>query len=340
MKTKTINVSIATLLLLILTECSAPRMPVQPTTKIMAQGQALKTIERVLNTQYRNDIGNIYIDTSFYKVGLLKTRNYGGGQPQWHYAKSSIKSQIVYYNEISRFLILEYRNHYNLLIYNMNGKEINKVLCANLGDIYGFIDAVRNLQGKVSNVSNTKEYQGTQSLRPYNDNILQTYSLKDETKNIEKHNTQCINFSLKGKLNESINCYQSILQQDARNFTALDNVGYAFLNTGNNKEALSYFTKCFHLFCNNADDIFMDSFSKRYINFSPYIKDYLIDVLFGTALAYFYNDNLQSALKYTNLAKVLQPILSDSKRGFAKFKANGWFYSKRDDDAITVLLSK
>jgi len=128
------------------------RLSIPATTTYYTTEKAIKIVEEILNSQYRRDITSVYVNSTFYKIGLLKNIS------TQTYSTSYIKYQIVPYNEINGFMLIKYSKHYNLLIKNRKGKEINKVICSNLNAIYAFLDAVRNLKGEVKQSNPKNNY--------------------------------------------------------------------------------------------------------------------------------------------------------------------------------------
>ena len=290
-------------------QCGATRLVIPDTTRRIPKNQALEVIERVLNSQRRNDIANIFVSSAFYKVGILKNININNYNSNYHYSSSYVRSQQVYYNQIGDLKLLEYPNHYNLLVINHAGKEINKVICYNLYDIYWFIDAIRNLKGQVKN---TKPPQPVITTPPQPDI---TKPPNDST-NISLQLGVGIYYSQENDYSNAILSYKKVLEQDSVNITALSNLGYCYISTGDYLLAITNFKKCIELK-------------------SDYFDSYL-----GCAIAYYYQNNLPEALNYINLAKEVQPVLKEGVKGLEKLKSRGFFYSKEDDAALNKMLQE
>jgi len=65
-----------------------------------------------------------------------------------------------------------------------------------------------------------------------------------------------------------------------------------------------------------------------------------IDAILGLALIYFYKNDLDNAKPYIKKAKELNDNLKLGVEGFESFKKEGWFYSTKDETALTKMLGE
>jgi tetratricopeptide (TPR) repeat protein len=98
--------------------------------------------------------------------------------------------------------------------------------------------------------------------------------------------------------------------------SAMDNLGYSYLATGDTVSALENFNRCIKQKPDN------------------------IDAILGLALVYYYKNNMGNAKKFIDQAKGLNAVLKQGVEGFESFKKEGWFYSEKDDNALKKMFEE
>ena len=105
-----------------------------------SQDEAKRIIERVLNMQYKHTPTSVFVDDDCYKVSYASALLTGS------IPNTRIVHRFIYYNDIGEMKLYKYPNCYNLVIYNLKGREINKVISKNLSDLQRMIKAIKSLQ--------------------------------------------------------------------------------------------------------------------------------------------------------------------------------------------------
>lgn len=171
------------------------KINIPATTVYIPTAKAVRIVENVLNSQYRRDISSVYVNSEYYKIGLLKNLHLTNN------SSSYMRYQVVSYDDIDGLLLIKSKKYYRLIIKNRKGKEINKVLCSDLNAIYAFLDAIRNLKGEI------------ESPTPNSDSDV--ISASDLA--LQKGNS----FYKEGKIKEALNEINIALQFDTNNVDAL-----------------------------------------------------------------------------------------------------------------------
>lgn len=243
-------------------QCFSQKLNIPATTSYITTEKAVKIIENVLNSQYRNDISNVYVTSEYYKVGILKhtyTKNY---------SSSYIRSQIVTYDDIDGLILTKSRKYYRLIIKNRKGKEINKVICTDLNAIYAFLDAVRNLQGEIkpATPNNTGDIISASDLAlqkgfaffkqgNIQDAIIESNTaLKFDTNNVDAFFLRALCRDKNNDKMGAIDDYNAIISRintaNPKHFligTVYNNLGYHLVEIGKLDEALPFINKALSL---------------------------------------------------------------------------------------------
>ncbi len=125
------------------TQCKT-LLPLPNENKKYSVQEAKTIIERNLNLQYKHTPTSVYVSWDCYKVTYAKTNFMVAGGST--IPTTSMKHKFIYYSDIGSFKLYKYPNCYNLVIYNLKGREINKVISKNLYDLQQMIYAIRSLQ--------------------------------------------------------------------------------------------------------------------------------------------------------------------------------------------------